>query len=59
MAVKASELIKQLEKMIEKHGDLNVVDGSGWPAKVQYSGACKDVDNPNVVYPAEFYIQSR
>ena len=45
--------------MMENHGDIAVVDASGWPAEAHYSGECPDSDDPSIIYPEEIYIMGR
>jgi hypothetical protein len=54
--MKVTELIKKLEEMYIKYGDLPVTGEGGGPAKVEYVGECPDCDNPEIVYPATISV---
>ena len=51
--MKASELIKELEKAIEEHGDLEVVHNNEIDGRIDSVGVYEcDRDNPDAIYLA-------
>ena len=49
--MKASELIKELEKAIEEHGDLEVVHNNEIDGRIDSVGVYEcDRDNPDAIY---------